>query len=105
MVAVVLSLREDWLEHDLQQIQELDEESFRRLEYLVNLHKVNSCKCLQTMLDYYSEFDTLYEFTEAEDVIREVFLLKKKVDIGSIERVKYLSMWFKKHYKYLDLNI
>ena len=99
MKRVILHLGDKTSVGTIEALKNLSEEEFDNLRYYVNLHLVNTSQDVQTMLDYKEDFeffDTI--FKTLYEVLEEVEYLENKVDIGSIERLKYLKIWYKNNY-------
>ncbi len=60
----------------------------------LNTIKVETRVDKNTKLAYYEEFNEVYGDFGEEDVISDMTFLSGRYDICSIERLKYLSMWY-----------
>ena len=64
------------------------------------IHKLNVLKVQENIdpklkKEYNAEFDDLYDDIDAEDAaLEEIDYLTGREDLGSIERLKYLTEWF-----------
>lgn len=94
-----------YTEYNISSLKELSKDDFEYLTYLIGRVKVENNKDPQVLLDYYEEFGLLYDETSEKEVLGEISILEKSIDIGSIERLKYLRQWASRKYQKLEVII
>ena len=60
----------------------------------LNTIKIQTSVDIESQKDYYIEFYEVFGDFGEEDTISELMFLTGRKDLGSIERLKYLTMWY-----------